>query len=94
MSEPWYQDGLQFRCTRCGNCCTGAPGYGGISLYGYPLGIAMAADGFGVIWELRGTLYVAGMFGRGADARNAQKGLKPFQILVVMLFVIVHTSPL
>jgi Fe-S-cluster containining protein len=27
MSEPWYQDGLRFRCTRCGNCCTGAPGY-------------------------------------------------------------------
>ena len=27
MDEPWYQDGLRFRCTRCGNCCTGAPGY-------------------------------------------------------------------
>jgi Fe-S-cluster containining protein len=27
MSEPWYQDGLRFRCTRCGKCCTGAPGY-------------------------------------------------------------------
>ena len=26
MSEPWYQDGLRFRCTRCGNCCTGEPG--------------------------------------------------------------------
>jgi Fe-S-cluster containining protein len=26
MSEPWYQDGLRFRCTRCGHCCTGAPG--------------------------------------------------------------------
>lgn len=24
--EPWYQDGLRFRCTMCGNCCTGAPG--------------------------------------------------------------------
>ena len=24
--EPWYKDGLQFRCTQCGNCCTGAPG--------------------------------------------------------------------
>ncbi|MFH1302952.1 MAG: YkgJ family cysteine cluster protein [Planctomycetota bacterium] len=23
---PWYQDGLQFTCTQCGNCCTGAPG--------------------------------------------------------------------
>jgi Fe-S-cluster containining protein len=27
MSEPWYCDGLRFRCTRCGACCTGAPGY-------------------------------------------------------------------
>lgn len=24
---PWYQDGLQFTCTRCGKCCTGEPGY-------------------------------------------------------------------
>jgi Fe-S-cluster containining protein len=27
MAEPWYQDGLRFECTRCGDCCTGAPGY-------------------------------------------------------------------
>jgi Fe-S-cluster containining protein len=25
--EPWYHDGLKFRCTGCGDCCTGAPGY-------------------------------------------------------------------
>ena len=24
MTEPWYRDGLRFRCTRCGNCCRGA----------------------------------------------------------------------
>lgn len=24
---PWYAAGLRFRCTQCGNCCTGAPGY-------------------------------------------------------------------
>ena len=24
---PWYQAGLRFECTRCGNCCGGAPGY-------------------------------------------------------------------
>ena len=24
--EPWYADGLRFACTRCGNCCGGAPG--------------------------------------------------------------------
>jgi Fe-S-cluster containining protein len=26
MNAPWYQDGLRFTCTRCGDCCTGAPG--------------------------------------------------------------------
>lgn len=25
--EPWYKEGLRFRCTQCGNCCTGPPGY-------------------------------------------------------------------
>ena len=25
--KPWYQDGLQFSCTGCGNCCTGPAGY-------------------------------------------------------------------
>ena len=27
MTAPWFQEGLRFRCTRCGHCCTGAPGY-------------------------------------------------------------------
>lgn len=26
-AQPWYQDGLKFSCTGCGNCCTGAEGY-------------------------------------------------------------------
>ncbi len=27
MSEqPWYQAGLNFTCSQCGDCCTGAPG--------------------------------------------------------------------
>ena len=26
-ASPWYRDGLSFTCTRCGHCCTGAPGY-------------------------------------------------------------------
>ena len=25
--KPWYKDGLNFKCTQCGNCCTGPPGY-------------------------------------------------------------------
>jgi uncharacterized protein len=28
MSEShWYISGLKFKCTGCGDCCTGAPGY-------------------------------------------------------------------
>lgn len=26
-NEPWYVEGLNFQCTQCGQCCTGAPGY-------------------------------------------------------------------
>lgn len=26
-STPWYADGLKFKCTGCGDCCTGAPGF-------------------------------------------------------------------
>jgi len=25
--EPWYKDGLRFRCTQCGDCCTGGTGF-------------------------------------------------------------------
>lgn len=25
-SQPWFRDGLNFTCTQCGDCCTGAPG--------------------------------------------------------------------
>jgi Fe-S-cluster containining protein len=25
--KPWYSEGLNFACTGCGECCTGAPGY-------------------------------------------------------------------
>jgi photosystem II stability/assembly factor-like uncharacterized protein len=31
---------------------------GGIESYGYPQGVAFAADGFGILWESRGTLHV------------------------------------
>jgi Fe-S-cluster containining protein len=26
-NEPWYKEGLPFKCTECGACCSGAPGY-------------------------------------------------------------------
>src|SRR5262245_28804230 len=25
--HPWYKDGLRFKCTGCGDCCTGGSGY-------------------------------------------------------------------
>ncbi len=25
--QPWYHQGLQFKCSQCGDCCTGAPGF-------------------------------------------------------------------
>ncbi len=31
MTVPWFADGLRFSCTRCGNCCTGAPGFTWVS---------------------------------------------------------------
>lgn len=33
-------------------------GHGGLSTYGYVVGLSMADDGFGLIWESRGTLWV------------------------------------
>lgn len=26
-SKPWYESGLRFTCTACGDCCTGDPGF-------------------------------------------------------------------
>lgn len=25
--DVWYKDGLRFKCTECGQCCSGQPGY-------------------------------------------------------------------
>lgn len=27
MGDPWFKEGLRFKCTECGKCCTGSPGY-------------------------------------------------------------------
>src|SRR3989344_3038635 len=27
VEEPWFKEGLRFKCTGCGKCCTGSPGY-------------------------------------------------------------------
>ncbi|MGC1878671.1 MAG: YkgJ family cysteine cluster protein [Rhabdochlamydiaceae bacterium] len=29
---PWYKEGLRFKCTECGQCCTGSPGYVWVTL--------------------------------------------------------------
>jgi len=30
---PWFDDGLRFKCTGCGKCCTGSPGYVNLSQF-------------------------------------------------------------
>jgi uncharacterized protein len=27
MEDPWFKDGLRFKCTNCGKCCKGRNGY-------------------------------------------------------------------
>lgn len=27
MPKKWYEDGLAFSCSQCGNCCSGEPGF-------------------------------------------------------------------
>ena len=27
QAPPWYKEGLSFKCTGCGKCCSGSPGY-------------------------------------------------------------------
>jgi hypothetical protein len=57
---------VRVACTNFANSTKPCPprGYGGISSYGYGIGIAGASDGFGLIWEDRGTLYVTRNGGR------------------------------
>ena len=31
--KPWYHGGLRFRCSQCGDCCTGAPGFVWVNKY-------------------------------------------------------------
>lgn len=30
--KPWYKDGLNFKCTECGKCCTGKSGFVWVTL--------------------------------------------------------------
>src|SRR5207249_9822970 len=62
MSEPWYADGLRFRCTRCGNCCTGPPGV-----------VWVNAEEIEAIAELRGETpqEVKGLYTRQVGTRRS-----------------------
>lgn len=48
-NAPWFQDGLRFKCTACGDCCTGAPGYVWVNqqeIDGLAERLAMGVDSF------------------------------------------------
>jgi Fe-S-cluster containining protein len=58
---PWYREGLNFECTRCGHCCTGAPGYVWVSLedistLSQHLGLTLDAFGKQYLRQLGGRL--------------------------------------
>jgi photosystem II stability/assembly factor-like uncharacterized protein len=63
-------------------------GYGGISSYGYPIGIAGNADGFGLIWESRGTLYAT--TGGGRHWHGLAKVVRPEIDFGSWAFVLPH----
>src|SRR5436305_33396 len=52
--SPWYRDGLAFECTRCGACCTGAPGFVWVT----PEEIARLAESLGESVEQFGRTYL------------------------------------
>jgi len=45
--EPWFSQGLRFKCTGCGKCCTGSPGYVFLS----PSDLQRLADHFSLSLE-------------------------------------------
>jgi Fe-S-cluster containining protein len=51
---PWYADGLAFACTRCGACCTGAPG----NVWVTPEEIGRIAERLGLTPDEFGRRYV------------------------------------
>jgi Fe-S-cluster containining protein len=67
--DPWYKDGLRFRCTRCGHCCTGEPGF-----------VWVDEDDLAAIAEFRGETLaeVTGLYtkkaGRGLSLRERANG--------------------
>lgn len=44
---PWYSEGLNFKCTECGKCCTGGPG----AVWVTPVEVTALADRVGLSVE-------------------------------------------
>lgn len=56
----WYSEGLRFKCTGCGQCCTGEPGYVWIS----PEEITTIATHLGISEAKFLQTYTRSIFGR------------------------------
>lgn len=56
----WYKDGLKFKCTGCGQCCTKEPGYVWLS----PEEIDAMATHLGISQEKFIQTYTRSVFGR------------------------------
>ena len=65
-AEPWFADGLRFSCTRCGNCCGGAPGYCWVS----EDEIVALAQRLGMSVEAFRTRYTRQVKGRGISLQE------------------------
>ncbi len=56
----WYKDGLKFKCTGCGGCCTGEPGYVWLS----PEEVDTLANHLGISREKFVQTYTRSIFGQ------------------------------
>jgi len=60
-NEPFYKDGLQFECTKCGNCCTGFPGYVYLSVKDiYSIAESLKLDKVSFLKKYTRTIHVFG----------------------------------
>ncbi|MCB1112058.1 MAG: YkgJ family cysteine cluster protein [Chlamydiales bacterium] len=58
--HPWYHQGLRFKCTGCGQCCTGEPGAVWVS----EEEVVAIADELGITVEEFSRLYLRRLHGR------------------------------
>lgn len=73
--KPWYQNGLRFTCTACGDCCTGAPGFVWVNKQE----IAQLAAAMG----LRDTHEFERLYVRRVGARKSLKELSNFDCVLL-----------